>query len=54
MGAKGASRKGGKIIRGSLINFMGERAQEVGEKDLLMGPAICWPPIPPWPSPNPM
>ena len=36
-----------------MVNSMGERAREVGVKDLLMGPAVCWPPVPPCLLPEP-
>ncbi len=32
---------------------MDERAQEIEVKDLSMGLAVCWPPVPSWLLPEP-
>ena len=40
-------------VNSSMVNSIGERAWKVGVKDLLMGPAVCWPPVPPWLLPEP-
>ncbi|MGL5427583.1 MAG: hypothetical protein ACRDAS_06690 [Cetobacterium sp.] len=34
--------------RKNMMHFIGMRAQGMGVKDLKIGPAVYWPPVPPW------
>lgn len=39
--------------KGSMMNTVDKRAQELGMKDFIIGPAVCWSPVPPWLLPEP-
>lgn len=45
--------RGGRDRKGSMINSVDKRAQEMGMKDYIIGPAVCWSPVPPWFLPEP-
>ncbi len=36
-----------------MIYSMDKRAQDMGMKDYIIGPVVCWSPVPPWFLPEP-
>ncbi len=46
-------RRGGRDRKGSMINSVDKRAQDMGMKDYIIGPAVCWSPVPRWFLPEP-